>query len=108
MPQHAPPRPLRRAAGVSPRPASRRYLVRTMPEFEPAYLRDLGRRIFEAAGTPTDIAEHVANHLVDSNLAGHDSHGVIRIPWYVTQVQDGSVRPAARPRIVEDRPAAAL
>ena len=79
-----------------------------MPEFEPAYLRDLGRRIFEAAGTPTDIAEHVANHLVDSNLAGHDSHGVIRIPWYVTQVQDGSVRPAARPRIVEDRPAAAL
>jgi len=79
-----------------------------MPEFEPAYLRDLGRRIFEAAGTPPDIAEHVANHLVDSNLAGHDSHGVIRIPWYVTQVQDGSVRPAARPRIVEDRPAAAL
>jgi len=79
-----------------------------MPEFEPAYLRDLSRRIFEAAGTPTDIADHVANHLVDANLAGHDSHGVIRIPWYATQVKDGSLRPAARPRIVEDRPAAAL
>ena len=79
-----------------------------MPEFTPAYLRDLGRRIFEAAGTPTDIADHVAGHLVDSNLAGHDSHGVIRIPWYVAQVRDGSIRPGARPRIVEDRPAAAL
>jgi len=79
-----------------------------MPEFNPAYLRDLGRRIFEAAGTPTDIADHVAGHLVDSNLAGHDSHGVIRIPWYVAQVRDGSIRPGARPRIVEDRPAAAL
>src|SRR5262249_17942889 len=63
--------------------------VRTMPEFEPAYLRDLGRRIFEAAGAPTDIAEHVADHLVASNLAGHDSHGVIRISWYVEEVRAG-------------------
>ena len=79
-----------------------------MLEFEPAYLRDLGRRIFEAAGAPADIAEHVADHLVASNLAGHDSHGVIRISWYVEEVRDGWIRPAARPRIVDDRPAAAL
>src|SRR5215813_13926307 len=79
-----------------------------MREFNPVYLRDLGRRIFEAAGTPTDIADHVAGHLVDSNLAGHDSHGVIRIPWYVAQVRDGSIHPGARPRIVDDRAAAAL
>ena len=79
-----------------------------MPEFEPAYLRDLGRRIFEAAGAPTDIAAHVADHLVASNLAGHDSHGVIRISWYVEEVRDGWIRPAARPVIVDDRPAAAL
>ena len=79
-----------------------------MPEFEPAYLRDLGRRIFEAAGAPADIAEHVADHLVASNLAGHDSHGVIRISWYVEEVRDGWIRPEARPRIMEGRPAAAL
>src|SRR5215471_8347279 len=79
-----------------------------MPEFEPAYLRDLGRRIFEAAGAPTDIAAHVADHLVASNLAGHDSHGVIRISWYVEEVRDGWIRPAARPVIVDERPAAAL
>ena len=79
-----------------------------MPDFEPAYLRDLGRRIFEAAGAPADIAEHVAVHLVASNLAGHDSHGVIRIPWYVGQVREGWIRPAARPRVLQDRPAAAL
>ena len=79
-----------------------------MPEFEPAYLRDLGRRIFEAAGAPTDIAEHVADHLVASNLAGHDSHGVIRISWYVEEVRDGWIQPDARPLIVDDRPAAAL
>jgi LDH2 family malate/lactate/ureidoglycolate dehydrogenase len=79
-----------------------------MPEFEPAYLRDLGRRIFEAAGTPSDVAEHVAVHLVASNLAGHDSHGVIRIPWYLRQISEGWVRPAARPRLLREAPAAAV
>ena len=79
-----------------------------MPEFEPAHLRDLGRRMFEAAGAPTDIAEHVAVHLVAANLAGHDSHGVIRIPWYLGQVREGWVRPAARPRVLREAPAAAL
>lgn len=79
-----------------------------MPDFEPAYLRDLGRRVFEAAGAPTDIAAHVADHLVESNLAGHDSHGVIRIPSYVQQVERGALRPAARARVIEDRPLAAL
>ncbi len=79
-----------------------------MPQFEPAYLRDLGRRIFEAVGTPPDIAEHVAGHLVASNLAGHDSHGVIRIPWYLEHVRAGWIVPDARPLQLEERPAAAL
>jgi len=82
--------------------------VSCMPEFEPAYLRDLGRRIFAAAGAPTDIAEHVADHLVASNLAGHDSHGVLRIPWYLGQIRQGWVRPAERPRVLRESPAAAL
>lgn len=79
-----------------------------MPEFEPAYLRDLGRRVFEAAGAPADIARHVADHLVLSNLSGHDSHGVIRIPWYLGHIREGWLRPEARPRLLDDRPAAAL
>jgi hydroxycarboxylate dehydrogenase B len=79
-----------------------------MPDLEPARLRDLGRRVFEAAGAPPDIAEHVADHLVASNLAGHDSHGVIRIPWYLVHVRRGWLRPAARPRLLDERPVAAL
>src|SRR3712207_7499325 len=39
--------------------------------------------IFRAVGTPDDIAHFVAGSLVGSNLAGHDSHGVIQIPGYV-------------------------
>jgi LDH2 family malate/lactate/ureidoglycolate dehydrogenase len=79
-----------------------------MPEFAPDSLRDLSRRVLEAAGTPADIAEHVAGHLVAANLAGHDSHGVIRIPYYLRQIRDGWVQPAARPRLVQESPTAAL
>ncbi|HXM57960.1 MAG TPA: Ldh family oxidoreductase [Candidatus Dormibacteraeota bacterium] len=79
-----------------------------MPELAPDRLHDLGRRVFEAAGAPADVADHVAGHLVASNLAGHDSHGVLRIPWYLGHVRRGWLRPAARPRVVEERPAAAL
>src|SRR2546430_2620096 len=77
-----------------------------MPELAPDRLHDLGRRVFEAAGAPADVADHVAGHLVASNLAGHDSHGVLRIPWYLVHIRRGWLRPAARPRGVEGRPAA--
>jgi len=46
-------------------------------------LRDLVTTIFVAAGCDKDESDCVADHLVESNLAGHDSHGVIRIATYV-------------------------
>ena len=42
------------------------------------------RDIFIAAGTPVAHADRVAQSLVRSNLVGHDSHGVIRVPQYLT------------------------
>lgn len=59
-------------------------------------LRSLSRSILEAVGTPEDLASIVALSLVDSNLAGHDSHGVIRLPSYVAAVRNGQVLSAAR------------
>jgi LDH2 family malate/lactate/ureidoglycolate dehydrogenase len=59
-------------------------------------LRRLSQSILEAVGTPEDLAAVVAESLVDANLAGHDSHGVIRIPSYIAAVRRGQVQPAAR------------
>src|SRR5688500_6727378 len=58
--------------------------------------------IFEAAGTPTDIASFVAESLVGANLAGHDSHGVIHVPGYVAAIKSGGIMPAARPEVVAE------
>jgi uncharacterized oxidoreductase len=51
----------------------------------------LAEDVFAAAGCKPVEARRVASHLVESNLVGHDSHGVIRIPSYVQWLQDGRV-----------------
>ncbi|HWE64199.1 MAG TPA: Ldh family oxidoreductase [Chloroflexota bacterium] len=64
-----------------------------------AALLRLATSLLEAADTPSDLAHIVAEALVDANLAGHDSHGVMRLPTYVRLVRAGKVKPAARPAV---------
>src|SRR5438105_4074859 len=75
---------------------------------EPEELERFAQRVFQALGAPADIAAEVAAHLVRANLAGHDSHGVIRIPQYALQIEQGAIKPAARPTVARRRGAALL
>ena len=54
-----------------------------MPRVKADHLLEIARSLFVAAGTPADEAETVARHCVAANLAGHDSHGIIRVPDYL-------------------------
>jgi uncharacterized oxidoreductase len=54
-------------------------------------LKQLVRNVFAAAGCHDAEAERVAHYLVHSNLVGHDSHGVIRVPSYVEWLRAGKV-----------------
>lgn len=54
-------------------------------------LRPLVRTIFAAAGCGDHEAERIAHYLVESNLVGHDSHGVIRVPRYIDWLRQGKV-----------------
>ena len=67
---------------------------------QPEALERLASQIFEKLGTPADAAGEVAAHLVRANLAGHDSHGAIRIPQYALQISQGAIDPAARPEVL--------
>ncbi len=73
-----------------------------MPLYSADQIEKLSAGIFKAIGAPPDIAEHVAHSLVESNLMGHDSHGVLRIPSYLEAVEQGTTVPAARPSIVSE------
>lgn len=63
-------------------------------------LRALMRAILTAAGTPAGTGQLVGDSLVDANLAGHDSHGVIRVLHYVEMVRAGKVDPAVAPVVL--------
>jgi hydroxycarboxylate dehydrogenase B len=75
---------------------------------EPQELQTFAAEVFERLGTPSDAAIEVAAHLVRANLAGHDSHGAIRIPQYALQIGQGIIQPGARPEVVSRRGASLL
>ena len=79
-----------------------------MPVFTAEQLQRLGEHLLQAAGTPADIATQVARSLVDSNLKGVDSHGVIRLPAYLGAIAAGDIKPDARPTLDTDDGAMAV
>lgn len=58
-----------------------------------ADLASLIAAVFGNAGSGEHEAETVARHLVEANLAGHDSHGAIRVSAYVNWVEAGTLVP---------------
>jgi uncharacterized oxidoreductase len=58
---------------------------------QPDRLRTLTASIFRAAGCAAPEADCIAAHLVDANLVGHDSHGVLRVPSYIQWLKAGKV-----------------
>ncbi|MBP88228.1 MAG: malate/lactate/ureidoglycolate dehydrogenase [Planctomycetaceae bacterium] len=59
----------------------------------PDELINVTSQIFAAAGCSEEEANRVGRHLVEANLVGHDSHGVIRIKPYIEWLRDGLVVP---------------
>ncbi|MFF8618463.1 Ldh family oxidoreductase [Streptomyces sp. NPDC015350] len=74
----------------------------------PDVLRDFSTAVCRHMGAKADVAAEVADHLVDADLAGHPSHGVMRLTQYVDEWERGDLAPQARPRLVRDGPGAAL
>ena len=71
-------------------------------------LHTFSASILREAGTPEDIAEEVARHLVGANLAGHDSHGVQRLPQYIEQLDARTVNAHGRASILKANEVLAL
>jgi uncharacterized oxidoreductase len=79
-----------------------------MPNIPADKLQPFVTTIFETAGSARPEAELVARRLVDSNLVGHDSHGVVRVPAYIGWLKEGKIAPNTRVRIVSESDAFAI
>jgi uncharacterized oxidoreductase len=71
-------------------------------------LRLVALGTLESVGTHPEGAAQVAESLIDGNLTGHDSHGVIRLPLYIGDARSGHVKAASRPEVVRRKGATAL
>ena len=78
-----------------------------MPVLTNDQLSQFARNLLTAGGASDEEARIVADSLVQANLRGHDSHGVMRIPFYLGRVAEDILIPSARLQ-VEHETAAAL
>ena len=82
--------------------------IKIMPNFTQNQLQKITTDIFKAGGVPSDEAEIIGELLVASNLAGHDSHGVLRIPQYIGLIESGLIQPGAPMKIERESTSHAL
>ena len=74
-----------------------------MPIVLASELQDLCVTLFVASGASRKHAETVSNSLVDSNLCGLDSHGVMRVPQYLTAIAAGEIRTNVEPLVTKQQ-----
>lgn len=75
---------------------------------QPGELQRFAGAVLGAMGAPEEVAGVVAEHLVLSNLSGHDSHGVMRLPLYVDMAGRGALQPAHLPEVLAESEATVL
>jgi len=75
-----------------------------MPTIPAQQLTDFATALLTAGGLGPDEAPLVARSLVDANLRGHDSHGVMRVPYYLDQVAKKELIPGAAFEVMKEEP----
>jgi LDH2 family malate/lactate/ureidoglycolate dehydrogenase len=73
-----------------------------------AELQEFTKGVFIAAGVPSEDAALEAEVLVWANLRGVDSHGVLRIPWYLELIARGDMNPRPQIRVEKETVATVL
>jgi LDH2 family malate/lactate/ureidoglycolate dehydrogenase len=68
----------------------------------PEVLRAFGTEVLGSVGVPAGDGALVADSLVQADLWGHQSHGLLRLPWYVARIRSGAMRAVTDPAVLSD------
>jgi LDH2 family malate/lactate/ureidoglycolate dehydrogenase len=71
-------------------------------------LIEFGAAVYAGAGVPEADARVLADTLVQADLWGHQSHGVLRLGWYLERIVNGVMKPVTQPEFAVDAGAVAL
>jgi LDH2 family malate/lactate/ureidoglycolate dehydrogenase len=75
---------------------------------DPTALIDFATAVYASVGMPEPDARLIADTLVQADMWGHQSHGVLRLGWYLDRVRNGVMKPLTTPRFVTDAGAIAV
>lgn len=76
-----------------------------MPAVSADVLTGFASKLLAAGGLDREEANLVGGSLVAANLRGHDSHGVMRIPFYLDQVAKKEIVPGVALKVIREEPA---
>jgi LDH2 family malate/lactate/ureidoglycolate dehydrogenase len=79
-----------------------------MLRFRHEDLLDFAAQVLRELAVPDQDAALVADSLVRADLWGHQSHGLLRLPWYVARLRSGVMKPVTSPELVVDGGAVAV
>src|ERR1700737_3917611 len=75
-----------------------------VPRVEANVISAFVQRALAAAGLPAPDAAQVAELMVEADLRGSDTHGVIRLPLYVRRLKAGGINKQPNIRLIQDKP----
>jgi len=67
-----------------------------------------GTSVYKQLGASDEEAHLIADSLVQADLWGHQSHGVMRLPWYAARLESGVMRAVTEPKTLVDAGAITL
>jgi LDH2 family malate/lactate/ureidoglycolate dehydrogenase len=79
-----------------------------MTTVAPDRLIEFAAAVYAGEGVPEADAHLLADTLVQADLWGHQSHGVLRLAWYWERIRNGVMQPVTRPQFAVDAGAVAL
>ena len=68
----------------------------------PDDLRRFATEVLTRLGVPETDGALVADSLVQADLWGHQSHGVLRLPWYAARLRSGAMSARTEPAVLND------
>lgn len=80
--------------------------IETSARYRADELRDFAHALLERAGARTDIAQDIADVLLDGDLLGHTTHGLALLASYLDEIVEGRMATSGEPRVRSRRAAA--
>ena len=69
---------------------------------DPKALIDFAKAVYCSMGASDEDAYLAADTLVQADLWGHQSHGLLRLAWYYARLQSGAMKASAKSKLIVD------